>query len=124
MINDLFMPKLSLITTFTCNIRCKLCSNYIPYYKKPYHPSIDELCRYTDRAFEIVDKVGDFIFGGGEPFLRNDLYMIIDYVRKYLNRINRIDISTNGTIIPCDNIISSLKKVINIMGGGGVNFAS
>jgi MoaA/NifB/PqqE/SkfB family radical SAM enzyme len=113
--NELFVPKLSFKPTLACNLRCKLCSTYSPYYTEPYHPPIEDLYRYADRLFEVVDRVGDFILGGGEPFLRKDLSAIIDYVVKYKNRFDRMDVITNGTIVPSDDVVRSLQ----FSGGGG-----
>lgn len=103
------MPSVYLCVTFRCSLKCKLCVNYTPYYKKPYHPTLEHLYQSIDRYFEIVDHVGCFSISGGEPLLRRDLPQIIQKLRQYENRMDRLEIITNGTIIPLDELIGELK---------------
>ncbi len=103
------MPKLAFYVTLRCNLRCKLCAVYAPYYEHPYHPTLEFLLKCIDRYFEIVDHVGLFSVSGGEPLLRDDLDSIIDRVSTYDDRIDRFEIITNGSIIPSDSLIRSLK---------------
>ena len=53
--------------TLRCNLRCKLCAAHAPYYKKPWHPTTEELCTQVDRFFELVTHIGHFSLTGGEP---------------------------------------------------------
>lgn len=103
------MPKLAFYVTLRCNLRCRLCAVYAPYYRNPFHPTKEYLFKCIDRYFEIVDSIRLFSISGGEPLLRDDLHEIVDYVRRYENRIERLEIITNGTIIPSDDLISSLN---------------
>lgn len=112
------MPKLAFYVTLRCNLRCKLCAVYAPYYDKPFHPTYEFLVKCVDRYFEIVDHIKLFSVSGGEPLLRNDLSRIIDKVYTYVDRIERFEIITNGTIVPSDNIIESLSafgKKLNLL---------
>lgn len=103
------MPKLAFYVTLRCNLKCKLCAVYAPYYENPFHPSTEFLLKCIDRYFEIVDNIRLFSISGGEPLLRKDLPEIISKVYEYQSRIDRLEIITNGTIIPSDNLICELR---------------
>lgn len=103
------MPKLAFYVTLRCNLRCKLCAVYAPYYKNPFHPTTEYLCQCIDRYFEIVDHIRLFSVSGGEPLLRTDLPLIIDKIHQYEDRIDRLEIITNGTIVPSEELIQSLS---------------
>ncbi|WP_018212552.1 radical SAM protein [Desulfitobacterium hafniense] len=103
------MPKLAFYVTLRCNLRCRLCAVYAPYYDNPFHPTFEFLMKCIDRYFEIVDHIKLFSVSGGEPLLREDLSRIINKVHTYANRIDRFEIITNGTIVPSDKLIESLR---------------
>jgi len=47
---------------------------------------------------------------GGEPLVRNDLHLILDYLHKYLPQITRVvRINTNGSILVSDELIEASK---------------
>lgn len=104
------MPKLAFYVTLRCNLKCKLCAVYAPYYKEPFHPTLEYLNQCIDQYFNIVERVRLFSISGGEPLLRNDLPLIINKIHQYENRIDRLEIITNGTIIPSDELIDSLQQ--------------
>ena len=103
------MPKLAFYVTLRCNLKCKLCAVYAPYYKEPFHPTKEYLCRCIDRYFEVVDKIRLFSVRGGEPLLRTDLPFIINKIHEYEDRIDQLEIITNGTIVPSEELIRSLS---------------
>lgn len=103
------IPRGGFYVTLRCNLKCKLCAAWAPYYKTPWHPTTEELCRQIDRFFEIVDHFGHFSLTGGEPLLRNDLGIIVRQLSKYAKRIDSLELFTNGTIIPEEDIISAFK---------------
>lgn len=104
------MPRLAFMPTLACNLRCRLCATSSPYYAKPSHPTIENLCLYVDRIFEIAMQVGEFIFSGGEPLLRNDLPIVINHLHKYADNIEKLTIITNGTIVPSNELIKAFAK--------------
>lgn len=103
------MPKLAFYVTLRCNLKCKLCAVYAPYYKEPFHPTAEYLCQCIDRYFEVVDHIRLFSVSGGEPLLRTDLPLIINKIHQYEDRIDRLEIITNGTIVPSEELIQSLS---------------
>ncbi len=81
-------------STKACNLRCIHC-----YYTANAQPDPDELT--TDEARAMIDDLAAFgvpvfLFSGGEPLLRDDLYELGAYA---VGRGLRTVISTNGTLI-------------------------
>ena len=109
------LPRSGIVITLRCNLKCKLCGGYIPYYNNPPHWDLEFVSRVIDKYFEIVDTVGDFDISGGETFLHEQLAEIVYKALEYEERFSRLLILTNGTIIPSDKVIKAMtasKKVL------------
>jgi organic radical activating enzyme len=106
---ELTLNRVGIYVTMRCNLRCKLCSSYTPYYSDPWHPEIEKLCRQIDRLFDLVSYINRIHIVGGEPFFRDDLNVLIEELKKYKSRIGEIEIVTNGTIVPNPFIFEVLK---------------
>lgn len=81
-------------TTRTCNLHCVHC--YTDSDNLKYDGELT-----TDEAFRLIDELSDFgipslLFSGGEPFMRKDLFTLLEYAAK---KNVRPVISTNGTLI-------------------------
>lgn len=86
------LEKAFLEVTSNCNLRCLHCYGDFGYKK-------DELM--IDDWKAIIDELDrlnvlEVHFTGGEPFLRKDIFELVDYVRK---KPMAVTISTNGTLI-------------------------
>lgn len=90
-----------------CTLHCRDCCNLIPYLQQ--------------RSFD-VDKIMDNLryitkditvetlqIQGGEPFTHKEIHKIIQGCAENKN-INKIEIATNGTILPNKQTIDILKK--------------
>ncbi len=99
----LFLPRVSLVITERCTLKCKLCAEYSPYFPKTSFAPIEDLKKAIDMLFCCVDAVGDFSVSGGEPLLHPEVYEVIRYLEKYDSRIKRVLVLTNGTIVPSEN---------------------
>lgn len=91
----------TVIVTYRCNARCKMCNRY----KAPSKP--DE-----EISVDIIKKLPQMYFTnitGGEPFIRSDLK---DIVRELYKKSDRIVISTNGFFT--DRIIDLCKEFPNV----------
>lgn len=98
------------ITTY-CNLKCKHCLAFIPYYDKKFIMSIGEAGKILSAYFQVVDSVEHFTVTGGEPLLNKDCAQILEEVHKYENQITgSVDFVTNGTMEIPDDIISVLAK--------------
>ncbi len=91
----------TVIVTYRCNARCKMCNRY----KAPSKPE-------EEISIEAIKKLPKMYFTnitGGEPFIREDLP---DIVRELYKKSDRIVISTNGFFT--DRIIKLCKEFPNV----------
>lgn len=100
--------------TTKCSLRCKGCSNLIPCYKNPSDVELKKLLKSIEVFLECINNIVYIRVLGGEPFVSKNLFAVI---QKLLNsdKIQRIEVVTNGTIIPRDKQllkILSNKKII------------
>lgn len=90
-----------------CTLRCKNCCNLIPYAPQlSFEPEkILENLRYiTDTT--IIENLQ---IQGGEPFTHKVLAEIIDGIAK-LDNVKKIEIASNGTILPPEDVIEVIEK--------------
>ena len=93
------------ITTY-CNLKCKHCLAFIPYYEKKFSMSAEEAKKILKLYFQVVDSVEHFTVTGGEPLLNKDTALILEEVYKYGEQIKgTVDFVTNGTMEVTDDII-------------------
>ena len=98
------------ITTY-CNLKCKHCLAFIPYYDKRFSMTIEEAKRILDSYFQVVDSVEHFTVTGGEPLLNKDCAQILEEVFRCKNQITgSVDFVTNGTMEIPDDIITILTE--------------
>lgn len=109
-LDDLIIKRFCLPVTLRCNLRCKLCAERAPYYKTPYHPSLTALMTQIDRLFQVADGIGIFDLTGGEPLLRTNLHQLVHYLEEqYGQRIEKLRLTTNGTLVPNKELLESLR---------------
>ena len=94
----------------TCTLKCRDCCHMIPYIKPSIY-DVDSLIEDCKILFELCD-VDFFSILGGEPFTNPDLYKLIDFVAESKN-IKDGKLITNGTIMPNDMMMNSLRKLNN-----------
>lgn len=98
------------ITTF-CNLKCKNCLAFIPYYNDPSNMKYEEACLILDTYFKVVDSVEHFTVTGGEPLLNRDVCEILKEVYKYTDQIlQSVDFVTNATIDIPDELLDLFEK--------------
>lgn len=108
--------------THRCNLKCKLCGAYSPYYSPTPHWEYDHLSESIARYFNVVDYVGKLTLSGGEPFLHPQLAQLVNFISGYIDRIGTLEIITNGTVLPDEKTLKSLsfsKKVSLIVDNYG-----
>ncbi|MCU7848060.1 MAG: radical SAM protein [Candidatus Thiodiazotropha sp. (ex Lucinoma kastoroae)] len=76
---------ISIITTYRCQMRCKMCDIW-------EHPT-DRKKEITAKELEILPQFKFVNITGGEPFVRNDLNEIVEVA---MNKSERVVISTSG----------------------------
>lgn len=99
--NKLLLPYTEYMLTTKCSLKCKNCILFIPYYQKAHHVTLKEFQEDLDIYFSKIDKVLTFRLLGGEPFLNPELFECLEYIgERYRNKINNLELVTNGMIYP------------------------
>lgn len=100
-----------LITSFRCNLNCKYCSSYVPYLNNKLERSNDEIIKGAESFFGIVDNVDYLFVTGGEPLLHKDLPDLLEKIfSEFSDRFQKMQLITNGTIVPNEELLTVLKK--------------
>lgn len=110
--NLLYVDTAQICLTERCSLKCKDCAHGC-FAVDPQSQDIDIMTakESADIFFSKVDYVKEFVLIGGEPFLYADLAESIEYIgEKYRNRMSFFTITTNGTIIPKQNILELCRK--------------
>jgi organic radical activating enzyme len=99
------------LVTEKCNLACSFCNMFIPHYELPKHRNTQLILSDVDSYFNLVDYVSIFHLVGGEPFLHPNIKDIIQYIlEKYSDKIDKFIITTNGTVLPREEILEVLKN--------------
>jgi MoaA/NifB/PqqE/SkfB family radical SAM enzyme len=87
-----FPAKLGYITTYRCNLKCKICK----IWKKD---AADELgCGEIEKFFRHSNRFSWVGLTGGEPFLRDDICRIAEIVMSLCKELCVLHFATNGTL--------------------------
>ena len=100
--------RMSIVPTFVCTLRCKMCSNHIPEFQNPPFASVQEMKDDIDHLFQIFDYIEWLQFVGGEIFTHKHLDEVFDYCKKYSSQFDRLIIESNATIMPTEKEMKSL----------------
>ena len=98
--------------TERCTLRCRDCAHGC-FAVDPKSSDMDLAVakQSADSFFSVVDRINEFVLIGGEPFLYSGLAEMIAYAgEKYRDKMMIYSITTNGTIIPDENILDLCRK--------------
>lgn len=113
--NKCVLSKIDTVLTSKCTLRCKNCNMFICHTRSNEDIEFDVLKQNFDIFFDSIDFVYEYTLLGGEPFVHSRLIDIIQYLGdKYGDKIGQINIISNGTVIPNNNVIAIMKKY-NVM---------
>ena len=105
------LGKFSLVVTTRCDLRCRLCDEFIPTHKPFPDMTVDEARRILNALFGVVGHVGLLhLSGGGEPFLNRDLGALVELCFEYTERFDRLMVFTNSTILPGGELLDALAR--------------
>ena len=104
----LYLHRVEMPITQRCSLKCKACASLIPYIKDPVTYDKEELFVQMDRLFACVDTIHRFRLLGGEPLLHPEIGSIIDKAMA-CDKLNTVDVVTNGTIMPSDELLKHMK---------------
>ena len=109
--DKLFFPSVGFIPSTVCNLNCKYCLNFTPYLKKFTTRPWKEVKADIDQFFSVVDYIGFFLVTGGEPLLYPWVADTLRYLAEhYENQILELQLVTNGTVIPSDDVLRLHKQ--------------
>lgn len=104
----LVLPRVMVMPTTRCNLRCKGCSSLLPLFEKPEDVPIKQIIDDFEIFFSGIDECIR-ITVGGEPFLYPHLEEILHYLLEQ-EKVLGIMLITNSTILPKEEIIKLLSE--------------
>lgn len=105
----LIYPRVELVVTTRCTLKCSGCSHMMPLYKKHREFQAEDLISMLESFLNLVDECICINITGGEPLLYPELYKIIDFITKQ-RKILFVEITTNGTISLKQDVLDKIKK--------------
>lgn len=119
--------RVAIVATTKCTLNCRLCSNHMPLFKDPKNFSGQEIKTDIDLLFTIFDHIEWIQFVGGEVFLNKDMTEIYRHTLKYIDRIDKLVLMTNATLIPTADEVKALsafgeKALIQISDYGKLSY--
>ncbi len=109
--NCVYFHSISVTTTFKCNLKCNACLAFVDKNKNPKHMEIEKIKESLDYYFRAVDFTDFMDIAGGEPLLYPHIENLVEYVGKnFRDKLHKIYITTNGTVIPSDNLCELANK--------------
>lgn len=109
--NKCVLSKIDTVITSRCTLKCRNCNMFISHAPVQCDIDLNRLKNNFDIFFESVDYVYEYTLLGGEPFLHKNITEIISYLgNQYGERIGQINLISNGTIVPDDDVVEILKN--------------
>lgn len=106
----LIVPALVVTVGQACSLKCKHCANFSPYAPEAAkHYPLEQILKDLRILFRAAYHFQKMQIQGGEPFLYKELPALLDFVRE-CGKVTTLTIATNGTIIPSNAVLQSLKK--------------
>lgn len=103
------IDQISLNITTKCSLRCRECSVFTPYISAPCHYPAEDIMTDLNKVLDSLQHVRIVNFYGGEPLLHPELAGMIQSLKQE-NRIDRISIISNGTILPAENVLQAMEE--------------
>lgn len=108
------LDRVSCHVTAQCNLRCNKCSAYIPelecmsFSRIKY--TLTEMKESFSAYFDMVEYVRMISLSGGEPFLFAELPELIEFLLEYDDCFGKLEVFTNGTMVPSARLLDICKK--------------
>ncbi len=104
--------RLSIIITEKCSLRCKFCTEYMPYISNVTdHFDISVCEKAVLNLLDAVGSLGSLMIQGGELFTHPKWADFVTWCTKE-SRINKVTVLTNSTIIPLNWEALQNEKVL------------
>ncbi|MCR5302200.1 MAG: 4Fe-4S cluster-binding domain-containing protein [Lachnospiraceae bacterium] len=98
--------------TERCTLKCKKCAHACNLVDmNATDLEVEDIISGIDVFFDIVDYIEEFVLLGGEPLLYKNLAHVVGHIGKhYRNRIGVFSITTNGTIVPNEQLLEVCEE--------------
>ena len=106
---ELNIPYIEIVLTTFCNLKCKGCSALMELYQNPSHIDLNDNIKSLQRIINSVDSIYTLRLLGGEPMCYPYLYDILYFLSKQ-DKIKKVGIVTNGTLVIKDNRLFEILK--------------
>lgn len=108
-LEDIELGEFNVIVTDLCNLKCDMCLARCPDVKDGIFYPIDELIDSFEKFLDQIHCLYKIIICGGEPLMHPELHELIQFcITK--NKIKRIEVLTNATIIPKRELLNVLSN--------------
>jgi hypothetical protein len=105
------LNKFSLVVTTRCNLRCKLCCEYVPQNEPFPDMTVAEAERVLEAIFDVCGRIATLhLTGGGEPFLHPRLPELIEAAMKRAAQFDGLMLFTNGTIPMGQELLDAILR--------------
>lgn len=96
--------------TKQCNLKCRMCGQLLfgPVKRRSF-PS-EQIIHDTDSIFELIDHIQVMKLIGGEVLTYAKLDELILYLNRYREKIDLLEIYTNGAVIPKQSILDAILE--------------
>jgi Radical SAM superfamily len=111
-----FLRSVDLIITERCSLKCKDCANLMQYYDRPQNVPTELLFHSIDTLCGALDEIMELRIIGGDAFMNKDWPQIAARALA-TDKIKRVVVYTNGTIVPKAEHAQLLRhpKVITVV---------
>lgn len=104
------LNTITVVPSYICNLNCKYCGAEVPYLKNKKSHTAEEIIGMCKKVFEIVDYVHQIGISGGEPLVYKPLPELVEKLMAFSNQFDYMEIVTNGTIVPSQELLRAIKK--------------
>jgi organic radical activating enzyme len=110
--NEINLPQIQFAVTTKCTLKCKDCNFFLPYFTKTKTSkdlSFADFKKQFENLTQIIHTVYRFQFLGGEPLLCQEFPLMLAEAAES-NKIPKIEIVTNGTMLPSAELLAVAKE--------------
>ena len=104
------MQRLIVYVGSVCNLRCRLCHEYIPYIKNPPYYAPETIKKSLYEYFQIVSHVNMITLTGGEPLLSNTTAELVEFLAQFSDCYGKLEIMTNGSLLPPARLLQACQS--------------
>lgn len=94
-----FLRSIDVVITERCSLKCRDCSNLMPYFVRPKNFKLEDIFRDIDRMLECSDEILEARVLGGDAFMHPDWADVVNYLTAS-GKVRRVVVYTNGRIVP------------------------